>query len=116
MVRDTSGAVIQGASVTLTNTATGVKTTTKTNNEGLYVFPYVQPGVYDVSASGSGFQTVKKPGVTVNVTERVQVSFDLKVGNITQTVRSRARRHCSIPSMMWGGKSSAGRSSTICRF
>ncbi len=85
-VRDTSGAMIQSASVTLINTATGVKTTTKTNNEGLYVFPYVQPGVYDVSASASGFETMKKPGVTVNVTERVQISFDLKIGNVTQTV------------------------------
>jgi hypothetical protein len=86
VVSDTSGAVIQGASVTLTNTATGVKTTTKTNNEGVYVFPYVQPGVYDVSAGNTGFQTVKKPGVTVNVTERVQVSFNLQVGSTKQTV------------------------------
>ena len=86
VVSDTSGAVIPGASVSLTNTATGVTTATKTNNEGLYVFPYVQPGVYDISASGSGLETVKKPGVTVHVTERVQVSFDLKVGSTKQTV------------------------------
>jgi hypothetical protein len=85
-VRDTSGAVIPNASVTITNTATGVTTTSKTNIEGLYVFPYVQPGVYDVSASAPGFQTVKKPGVTVNVTERVEINFDLKVGNITQAI------------------------------
>jgi hypothetical protein len=86
VVRDPSGGVVAGASVTITNTATGVTTTTKTNNEGLYVFPYVQPGVYDLTASASGFQTVKKPGVTVNVTERVQISFDLKVGNVKQTI------------------------------
>src|SRR6266480_1932306 len=86
VVRDTSGAVAPGASVTITNTATGVTTRTETNNEGLYFFPYVQPGVYDLTASRPGFQTVKKPGVTVNVTEHVQVSFDLKVGNVEQTV------------------------------
>jgi len=85
-VRDTSGAMVPGASVTITNTATGVKTTTATNNEGLYAFPYVQPGVYDVSASGPGLETMKKPGVTVHVTERVQISFDLKVGSTTQSV------------------------------
>jgi len=85
-VRDTSGAVVPGASVTITNTATGVTTATQTNNEGLYVFPYVQPGVYDVAASAPGFQTLKKPGVTVNVTERVQINFDLMVGNVKQTV------------------------------
>jgi len=86
VVLDTSGAVIAGASVTLTNTATGVTTPTNTNNEGLYTFPYVQPGVYDVTASAPGFETVKRPGVTVNVTERVQISFDLKIGNVKQTV------------------------------
>lgn len=85
-VRDTSGAMVPGASVTIINTATGVITTTNTGNAGLYAFPYVQPGVYVVSASASGFQTVRKPGVTVNVTERVQVSFDLKLGNVKQTV------------------------------
>jgi len=85
-VRDTSGAVIPNASVTITNTATGVTTTTKTNMEGLYVFPYVQPGVYVVTASADGFQTVKKPGVTVNVTERVQVGFDLSISTTKQTV------------------------------
>ena len=86
VVSDTSGAVIPNASVTITNTATGVTTTTKTDMQGLYVFPYVQPGVYDVSASAAGFQTVKKPGVTVNVTERVQVAFDLNVSTTKQTV------------------------------
>ena len=86
VVSDTSGAVIPNASVTISNTATGVTTTTKTDIQGLYVFPYVQPGVYDVSATAAGFQTVKKPGVTVNVTERVQVSFNLKIGDVKQTV------------------------------
>jgi Carboxypeptidase regulatory-like domain len=85
-VRDTSGAMVQGAAVTITNTATGVVTTTDTDNAGLYAFPYVQPGVYVVSASAPGFQTVRKPGVNVNVTERVQVSFDLKVGSTNQTL------------------------------
>jgi len=86
VVRDASGAVVPAASVTITNTATDVSTRTNTNNEGLYVFPYVQPGVYDLTASASGFETVKRPGVTVSVTEHVQVSFDLKLGNVTQTV------------------------------
>lgn len=86
VVRDASGAVVPGASVSITNTATGVKTTTKTDKEGLYTFPYVQPGVYNVAVSASGFQTMKKPGVTVNVTEQVQISFELKVGSVNQTV------------------------------
>jgi hypothetical protein len=86
VVRDTSGAAVPGASVTLINTATGVTTTTKTNAAGLYTFPYVQPGTYNLTASVHGFQTMNKLGVPVHVTERVQVSFDLKVGNVRQTV------------------------------
>ncbi|MGO8816903.1 MAG: carboxypeptidase regulatory-like domain-containing protein [Terriglobia bacterium] len=86
VVNDTSGAVIPDASVTITNAATGVTTATKTNNEGLYDFPYVQPGVYTVSAGASGFQTVKKPGVTVHVTERVQLGFNLQIGSTKQSV------------------------------
>ncbi|HVN80229.1 MAG TPA: carboxypeptidase-like regulatory domain-containing protein, partial [Terriglobia bacterium] len=86
VVRDASGAVVPAASVTITNTATGVTTPTQTNAEGLYTFPYVQPGVYDLTVSVPGFQTLKKPGVIVNVTERVQVSFDLNVGKVEQTV------------------------------
>ena len=85
-VRDASGAVVPGASVTITNTATGVTTPTQTNAEGLYTFPYVKPGVYDLTVSVPGFQTLKKPGITVNVTERVQVNFDLNVGKVEQTV------------------------------
>lgn len=116
VVLDTSGAVVPGASVTITNTATGVKTTTKTNSEGLYVFPYVQPGVYDVSASASGLETVKKPGVTVNVTERVQVSFDLKVGSTTQAVTVTGAAPLLNTINDAGGKPSPGGPSTICRF
>jgi len=86
VVRDSSGAVVPGASVTITNAATGVTTTTKTDTEGLYSFPYIQPGVYDVSATSSGFQTMKKPGVSVHVTDRVEINFDLKIGTTTEAV------------------------------
>lgn len=85
-VHDTSGAVVPGASVSITNTAMGVTTSTKTNSEGLYAFPYVQPGTYDLTASAPGFQMVKRSGVIVNVTEHVQIGFELRVGNLRQAV------------------------------
>jgi hypothetical protein len=56
-VTDPSGAVLPGASVTLTNTATGVSKTSKTGAQGVYRFVSVAPGPYRVTTSASGFAT-----------------------------------------------------------
>ena len=56
-VRDQTGAVIPGAAVTLLNTATNVRTPTKTNEVGFYVFPGVAPGSYRLSIEFAGMQT-----------------------------------------------------------
>ena len=58
IVTDPSGALVPGVSITATNTATGVLTTTVTNESGVYSFPSLQPGrSYSVSASLPGFKT-----------------------------------------------------------
>src|SRR2546425_278218 len=56
-VRDSSGANIPKAEVSLKNTATGVTTTVMTNERGLYRVPNLIPGTYEVSASAGGFAT-----------------------------------------------------------
>src|ERR1700758_137451 len=55
LVTDQSSAVLAGASVTLTNTNTGVSTTKQADTTGLYLFDYVDPGTYRVSVDASGF-------------------------------------------------------------
>ena len=62
IVADPTKALIPGVTITATNTATGVATTTITNESGAYSFPSLQPGVYRLSAELSGFQ-----GSTVNL-------------------------------------------------
>ncbi|HLQ78178.1 MAG TPA: TonB-dependent receptor [Terriglobia bacterium] len=57
IVSDPTKALIPGVKITATNTATGVATTTLTNESGAYSFPSLQPGVYRLSAELSGFQT-----------------------------------------------------------
>ena len=54
-VRDTSGAVVPGAIVTLTNTKTGVEQNTKSNHTGNYSLVNIVPGTYIATASGTGF-------------------------------------------------------------
>src|SRR5579875_1949217 len=56
-VKDASGAVIPGAKVTLTSTATGVSTTATTGPTGSYVFAQLKPGHYSLTVSKQGFQT-----------------------------------------------------------
>ena len=56
-VADSTGAVIAGAKVTITNVATNVARATETNEAGNYTVPFVSPGVYDLQAETEGFKT-----------------------------------------------------------
>jgi hypothetical protein len=85
-VADTSGAVVSGAKVTLTNEGTGASLSTVTNTDGLYTFTPVRIGTYKLAAESQGFQRVSQTGVTVNVTANVVVNFTLKPGNVAETV------------------------------
>src|SRR5512135_1729769 len=66
-VADESGAAIPGVTVTATNHATGVVRTTVTNAAGSFTFPLLSPATYDVDAELSGFQPLKRSGVTVHI-------------------------------------------------
>jgi hypothetical protein len=65
-VRDTSGAVIPGASVVLHNVDTNVDRTSLTNDVGNYSFVDIQPGHYTLSVSKPGFQTRTQAAFTLN--------------------------------------------------
>jgi Carboxypeptidase regulatory-like domain len=85
-VTDPGGAVIPGAQVVLEETATGVKQHTVTSAGGLYSFISLNPGVYKVTVSQSGFSTATREKITVNVDETTAVNITLKVGAATETV------------------------------
>ena len=67
-VKDVSGAVIPGASVTVTNQSTGITRKTVTSSSGDYVVPQLLPGTYKVAVSKSGFSTRTESDVVLNVT------------------------------------------------
>ncbi len=85
-VKDTSGAVIPGATVTLKNDDTGVVVTTTSGSGGDYTFSPVKIGHYSVATEFKGFQRVEHTHVTVDVQQRVLVDFVLPPGQMTQTV------------------------------
>jgi hypothetical protein len=85
-VTDPSGAVISGATVTITNLGTGQSRTTTTDSSGSYKFSLLPPGNYSVQLSAPGFKTSEVPSVAVNVTETPVLNRGLEVGSQTQQV------------------------------
>jgi len=86
VIHDPSGAAIPNAKVTLTNQATNISASTTTGSEGQYTFSPVKIGRYSVSASASGFRTVKQNNVTVDVQQKREVNISLAIGQTTETV------------------------------
>ena len=84
-VLDSTGAAVDGATVTATNTTTG-RVISTTVSGGSYRFPSLLIGKYDVSASAPGFSISRQTGVDVQVSSTAAVNFALKVGDVTQSL------------------------------
>ena len=85
-VRDASGGAIPKTTVRLTNTATNVTVSTTTATTGQYQFSSVRVGVYTIKASAPGFSAQAINNVQIDVQSRPSIDFDLKVGDVTQTL------------------------------
>jgi hypothetical protein len=77
-VSDPTGALIPGVEVTAKNTATGVTSTTLTNESGTYRFPSLQPGSYEATAVLSGFQT-QTFRLSLGTSQNIRQNFTLQV-------------------------------------
>ena len=84
-VTDQSGAVVNGATITLTNKATGVTATQMTAN-GVYAFTAVQPGTYTLKIESAGFSTHITNDVIVHVQQTDTVDAQLAPGKVTEQV------------------------------
>jgi len=85
-VVDSSGAVVPGATLELRNTATAVTFRTTTNAEGLYVFPPVLPGSYDISATAAGFSTAQLTGMTLEIGQARTVKLTLSPSAVSEAI------------------------------
>lgn len=86
VVQDTSGALIPGAQVTLTNPETSFTQTAKTNESGVYVFSPVKIGTYTVTVKAQGFEQLTQKNIAVNIGQRADVDIVLKPGRVSETV------------------------------
>ena len=85
-VRDNTGGVLPGATVTLTNVDTGVVQTAVTNDAGVYEFFTLRLGRYDVRAELQGFSATRVAAVDVSIGSRQRVDIALGVGQLTEAV------------------------------
>jgi hypothetical protein len=85
-VRDALDAVIPEATVTLTNTDTGVAQTTRTDTAGKYEFSTVRPGNYSVKIEQSGFKTFVQSPIVLAVEQRARVDGNLQVGEASTQI------------------------------
>jgi hypothetical protein len=90
-VKDSSGAVVPNATVTVTSIGTGQARTTSTSVGGTYSVGFLPPGEYRVKFEASGFSTETVPSVTVNVTETPVLDQVLTVGSQSQQVEVRSQ-------------------------
>jgi len=85
-VRDTSGGVIPGATVTARTVDTGFMRTAVTDGQGEYRLPSLPPGRYAVATELAGFTTETRPDITLIIDQTATLNFSLKPAAIAETV------------------------------
>ncbi len=85
-VFDQAGAAVPGVEVVALNPATGVRTVAKTNEVGVYELPFLNPGIYTLTASAPGFRTYERTNLEVRVADRLTVDITLEVGQVTESI------------------------------
>jgi hypothetical protein len=86
LVTDSSGAAVSGATATVTNKATGATRKVVTNSEGLYSFPSLMPGVYELKVEQAGFKTARLDNITLEVQQTARLDVKMEVGQVGETV------------------------------
>jgi hypothetical protein len=85
-VTDEAGASVPGAQVVLRNTQTGVDVTRQSNDDGHYIFDFVEPGEYIIVIEQTGFKKAVQENVIVRNRADITVNLKLAVGGVTETV------------------------------
>jgi hypothetical protein len=85
-VTDSQNAVLVGAAVLVTNAGTGVVSRRTTNQSGYYEAPLLLPGTYSITVESSGFKKAVRSGVTLGLSDRLQIDFQMEVGGVTESV------------------------------
>jgi len=80
VITDSTGAVVPGAQVTITQEETNTKMVLTTNAAGFYSAPALHPGHYDIEVAKTGFQSQKRTKLELRVQDRLEINFNLPLG------------------------------------
>jgi len=85
-VTDPSGAVIQNATVTITNVGTNISTVAKTDSKGLYLLPGLRPDRYVIRAEAPGFRGQEQKDIVLQVDQQTSINFSLSPAGVATTI------------------------------
>ncbi len=86
IVKDNTGALLPGVTVTVTNTDTGAQRVVISNEEGTYRAQLLPLGTYQVSGELQGFKKFEQRGISLSAGQVAQINLTLSVGNVAETV------------------------------
>lgn len=85
-ITDPSGAAVVGATVTARDVNRGTVWPTETNQEGVYAFPRVPVGTYELKVESPGFKTATMPAIVLELNQRARVDIALEIGEVTESI------------------------------
>ena len=101
-VSDSTGAVLPGVEVTVTQTDTGLSRTTVSNETGFFTFPNLPVGPYRLEATLPQFSTFVRRGITLQVNGNLVVDPVLELGQVSQTVEVQANSEVQVETRTLG--------------
>jgi hypothetical protein len=86
VVKDQSGSVLPGATVVITNTQTGTKLTASTDQDGVFTFPVLSVGRYQIDVTSDAFQAFRKTGLVIDINSALVLDVTLQVKQQDQSI------------------------------
>src|SRR5262245_56236844 len=84
-ITDPTGAALVGATVNLKNVETNIVNATTANEDGVYNFPLLQPGKYQLSVTQQGFKAAQRNDIELRVADKLTVDVQMEVGTATES-------------------------------
>jgi carboxypeptidase family protein len=100
-VSDPSGGAVPGADMTLKTLGTGAIASTTSGPDGLYAFPNLAPGMYELTVAAKGFREYKQRGLSIGFNDKVRLDIKLELGPATTTVQVSA--NATPPKLRYAG-------------
>ncbi len=90
-IKDPTGALIAGAQVRVTNTATQMVVVLATDGSGRFLAPSLPPGPYTITVEATGFKKAERGGITLEVNQSARLEITMVLGSATETVEVTAQ-------------------------